>query len=124
MLSDPHCLSPSISISSNQHDIFLGGTCGTSKWRSETVIPILKYYKLCDLFVLSLNDVCSQMIRRYGISYFNPQVFNWDPIATPIENKDVKDDSKIILFVITGKTLSIGSLIEVHMQCKASSNLL
>jgi len=54
----------------------------------------------------------SFLSRQHGASYFNPQIFNWDPMLFPIENQ-AKSDCNILLFVVTGETLSVGSLTEV-----------
>lgn len=68
----------------------LFGTCGGSRWREEYFIP------------------------RYdgkGISWYNPQVENWDPSCAEIEAAHLANDA-IILFPITNETYAFGSLAE------------
>jgi len=50
--------------------------------------------------------------RQHGVSYFNPQVPNWDPRLIPIE-QEAKDRCSVLLFVVSGDTLSVASLVEV-----------
>jgi len=68
----------------------LFGTCGGSRWRD----PFMVKYK------------------EFGISYFNPQVENWDPSCAEEEARHLADDA-IILFPITSETYATGSLSEV-----------
>lgn len=72
-------------------DVFLGGSCGSTSWRRDIAIPIL---------------------RQYGVSYFNPQLPNWDTRLIPIENQ-AKEQSRILLFVVSGDTLSVASMVEI-----------
>ena len=51
------------------------------------------------------------MCRQYGVSYFNPQVSNWDRRLLPIE-REAKERCSILLYVITGETLSVASMVE------------
>lgn len=51
-------------------------------------------------------------LRQYGISYFNPQTTHWSPLMLPVEMR-TKEHAHILLYVITGETLGIGSLTEV-----------
>lgn len=67
----------------------LFGTCGGSKWR----VPFEDKY------------------RSAGISFFNPQVDNWDASMADIEAQHLAED-EIILFPITGETYGTGSLAE------------
>ena len=50
----PHC------------DVFLGGSCGSTSWRHDDIIPIL---------------------RQHGVSFFNPQVSLWDTQLIPVEER-------------------------------------
>ncbi len=45
------------------------------------------------------------------MSYFNPQVSNWDRRLLPIE-REAKERCSVLLYVITGETLSVASLVE------------
>lgn len=70
--------------------IGLFGTCGNSKWR--------------DTFI--------ETYKRLGISFFNPQIENWDSASAVEEARHLAED-KIILFPVTNETYSTGSLAEV-----------
>ncbi|PLX21271.1 hypothetical protein C0584_03030 [Candidatus Parcubacteria bacterium] len=70
--------------------IGLFGTCGGSKWR----VPFIESFE------------------KMGISFFNPQVEEWDPSCAEIEARHLAED-KVILFPITGETYATGSLSEV-----------
>merc|ERR1711959_502494 len=73
-------------------EIFLGGTCGESKWRQEQCIPMLVAARL---------------------SYYNPQLGpgEWAPELIPIEAA-AKAGAVCQLFVITGESRGIASMIE------------
>lgn len=45
------------------------------------------------------------------MSYFNPQVANWDRRLLPIE-REAKERCSVLLYVITGETLSVASMVE------------
>lgn len=45
------------------------------------------------------------------MSYFNPQVANWDRRLLPIE-REAKERCSVLLYVVTGETLSVASLVE------------
>ncbi len=55
---------------------------------------------------------CSHAHREKGVSYFNPQVQHWDVRMIPIE-RDAKEHSDVLLFVVCGDTLSVASMVEV-----------
>jgi len=67
----------------------LFGTCGGSQWRT----PFEAEY------------------TEKGISFFNPQVEDWDPSMADIEAQHLAND-EVILFPITGETYGTGSLAE------------
>merc|ERR1711907_483400 len=73
-------------------EVFLGGTCGESTWRHKIAIPAL---------------------TAAGLSYYNPQCGpgEWTPELIPIEAA-AKDGASCQLFVITGETRGIASMIE------------
>ena len=50
--------------------------------------------------------------RQHGVSYFNPQLPHWDVRMVPIE-REAKERSSVLLFVISGDTLSVASMVEV-----------
>ena len=67
--------------------VFLGGSCGSSKWREE-LIPLLK------------------------IDYFNPVVENWTPECQAAEI-NARNNSDYVLYVISPKTSAVYSVAEV-----------
>ena len=74
------------------HEVFLGGACNPTTWRSNLAIPFLK-----DNFT----------------TYFNPQKENWSPEM--IENEEIaKRSAKLLLFVLDcEETRGVVSMIEV-----------
>ncbi|MCF8245095.1 MAG: nucleoside 2-deoxyribosyltransferase domain-containing protein [Saprospiraceae bacterium] len=72
--------------------IFLGGTAGHSTWRKDIAIPILEAAE---------------------ITYFNPQlgVGEWTPAHQQLEAHE-KETSEVWLFVITGESRGVASLVE------------
>jgi hypothetical protein len=71
--------------------VFLGGTCGDTKWR-EILIPMLK------------------------IKYFDPRVKDWNDEARRIEEQE-KDSSDYHLYVITPAMTGVYSIAEVINSC-------
>lgn len=67
----------------------LFGTCGGSKWR----VPFKERY------------------TKEGITFFDPQVDNWEPEMATVEADHLAED-EIILFPVTGETYGTGSLAE------------
>lgn len=80
--------------------IGLFGTCGSSSWRKS----FMKTYDSA------------------GISYFNPQVENWDPTMAEIEAEHLAEDG-IVLFPVTGETYGTGSLSETGFSILQAINL-
>jgi len=72
--------------------IFLGGTCGNSRWRIDEAIPLLE---------------------EAGCSYYNPQLApgTWTPDLIPIEQR-AKEHADCLLFVITPDTRGVASMVE------------
>jgi raw len=72
--------------------IFLGGTAGNSTWRKDIAIP---------------------MLEEAGVTYFNPQlgVGEWTPAHQALEAKE-KETAAVWLFVITGESRGVASLVE------------
>lgn len=72
--------------------IFLGGTCGDSRWRTDEAIPLLE---------------------EAGCSYYNPQLApgTWTPELIPIEQR-AKEHADCLLFVITADTRGVASMVE------------
>ena len=61
-----------------------------------------------EIFSLSL----SLSLRQHGVSYFNPQLPHWDVRMVPIE-REAKERSCVLLYVVCGDTLSVASMVEV-----------
>ncbi|PAA54646.1 hypothetical protein BOX15_Mlig020189g2 [Macrostomum lignano] len=72
------------------YDVFLGGTCGRSRWRDDAAIPRL---------------------QAAGISYYNPQVSNWSSRFLSYES-GARDQSLVLLFVITCDSWSTAAMLE------------
>lgn len=70
--------------------IGLFGTCGGSTWRE----PFIQRY------------------QQDGITFFNPQVEEWNDECAANEARHMANDN-IILFPVTGETTGVGSLSEV-----------
>ena len=69
------------------------------------------YYKT--LFTGIILHICTHIPhRQHGVSYFNPQVPKWDTQLIPIE-REAKDRCSVLLFVVSGDTLSVATLVEV-----------
>lgn len=68
----------------------LFGTCGSSTWREDKVIP---------------------MLEAAGVDAFNPVVADWNEAAMKNEAENAATD-QVILMVITGETTAIASMAE------------
>ena len=68
--SSPSSLPPPLTPSLRPHptscDVYLGGSCGATSWRADDVIPIL---------------------RQYGVTFFNPQIADWNVSLIPVEQR-------------------------------------
>ncbi|CAL7942752.1 unnamed protein product [Xylocopa violacea] len=72
------------------YEVFLGGSCNPTTWRSEIAIPTL---------------------QRLGITYYNPQVSQWGPELIAQEY-EAKQTAKVLLFVIDNQTRNSAGIIE------------
>lgn len=72
----------------NFRDVYLGGSCGLTMWRDEIAIPMLK---------------------KNGLSYFNPQKSQWSQRLIPIEWAAM-DNCRMLLFVIANTSRSVASM--------------
>ena len=70
--------------------VFLGGSCGSTTWRADTVIPLLE---------------------QHEISYFSSQVAEWHEDLVGIEAA-AKADVEALLFFISDQTRGIVSMLE------------
>lgn len=73
------------------YDIFLGGSCGNTVWRSEIVIPYLK---------------------KRAITYYDPQRPVWSENMI-YEEALAKESSKLFLFVLDPGTINATSFLEI-----------
>ena len=71
-------------------DVFLGGSCNPTTWRTDTAIP---------------------MMDTANVGYYNPQVENWYPELAAIEGKQ-KENSTVLLFIIDNTTRALASILE------------
>lgn len=72
-------------------EVFLGGSCNPTTWRTDTAIPELK---------------------KHGITYYNPQVSMWAPELVAKEH-NAKQAASLLLFVVDSETRSVAGMIEV-----------
>nr|CAH0111335.1 unnamed protein product [Daphnia galeata] len=79
--------SPEVTVG-GARDIYLGGSCGSTTWREQTAIPLLK---------------------KSGLTYFNPQTCGWSRRFIPIEAAAM-DASRVLLFVVSRETRSLSSM--------------
>ncbi|KAH9419367.1 hypothetical protein DERP_005878 [Dermatophagoides pteronyssinus] len=86
----------------NKFDIFLGGSCNPTRWRSDLVMPQLK--KKC-------------------LTYYNPQVDHWGPELIEMESY-AKQNSEVLFFVVDNQTRAIASMIEVAFIAALSRKLI
>ena len=83
-------------------DVFLGGSCNPTIWRSEQAIP---YF------------------QSRTISYYNPQVPNWTPDLVEIEHR-AKESALLLFFVIDHSTRSLAAIAEVCYLAARGKNLI
>ncbi|KAK6035041.1 hypothetical protein COOONC_27454 [Cooperia oncophora] len=74
-----------------EYDVFLGGSCGTTVWRRQLVIPFLK---------------------KKAISYYDPQRSVWSENMI-YEESIAKERSSLFLFVIDPATVNATSFLEI-----------
>ncbi|KAK4883600.1 hypothetical protein RN001_006919 [Aquatica leii] len=72
-------------------EVFLGGSCNPTTWRTDTAIPEL---------------------QKHGITYYNPQRSIWGPELVA-EEHDAKQSASVLLFVLDSQTRSVAGMIEV-----------
>ncbi|KAK5650835.1 hypothetical protein RI129_001864 [Pyrocoelia pectoralis] len=72
-------------------EVFLGGSCNPTTWRTDTAIPEL---------------------QKHGITYYNPQKSIWGPELVA-EEHDAKQSASVLLFVLDSQTRSVAGMIEV-----------
>ncbi|XP_057319221.1 uncharacterized protein LOC130663782 [Microplitis mediator] len=84
------------------YQVFLGGSCNPTTWRSEIAIPTL---------------------QRLGITYYNPQVSQWGPELIAQEY-EAKETAQVLLFVIDNETRNTASIIEAAQLAATRSHSL
>jgi hypothetical protein len=82
-------------------DIFLGGSCDPTTWRTDVAIPVLE---------------------QAGVSYYNPQVDDWSPELVALEAQ-AKDSASTCLFVIDSQTRAMASAVEAAELISAGRNV-
>lgn len=70
--------------------VFLGGSCNPTTWRRDDAIPFFK---------------------SHGVTYFNPQVSNWQKDFMELEDR-AKQTAELLFFVIDKQTRSTASMVE------------
>ncbi|XP_065170859.1 uncharacterized protein raw isoform X3 [Atheta coriaria] len=72
-------------------EVFLGGSCNPTTWRTDTAIPEL---------------------QKHGITYYNPQVSAWAPELVALEH-NAKQSACLLLYVVDSQTRSVVGMLEV-----------
>ncbi|XP_066601422.1 uncharacterized protein raw isoform X2 [Prorops nasuta] len=84
------------------YEVFLGGSCNPTTWRSDIAIPTL---------------------QNLGITYYNPQVSQWGPELIAQEY-EAKQTARVLLFVIDNQTRNTAGIIEVAQLAATRSESL
>lgn len=100
-VSTEHREFKSMQTSLSAVDVFLGGACNPTTWRKNIAIPTFE---------------------ERGITFYNPQVDNWTEELIVLEAL-VKARSRILLFVLSGQTRAISSMIEVTEYIKTGRDV-
>ncbi|CAH0600582.1 unnamed protein product [Chrysodeixis includens] len=83
-------------------EVFLGGSCNPTTWRSDIAIPMLK---------------------KMGITYFNPQVDDWTTDLVEVEHR-AKAAARALLFVLDSETRAVAASVEAAHLAAAPRDLL
>ncbi|XP_022825543.1 uncharacterized protein LOC111355680 isoform X3 [Spodoptera litura] len=83
-------------------EVFLGGSCNPTTWRSDIAIPMLK---------------------KMGITYFNPQVDDWSTELVEVEHR-AKAAARALLFVLDSETRAVAASVEAAHLAAAPRDLL
>ncbi|XP_046735209.1 uncharacterized protein LOC124404826 isoform X5 [Diprion similis] len=101
-----HCDGKDINFKPNSKrmasEVFLGGSCNPTTWRSDVAIPTL---------------------QSLGITYYNPQVSQWGPELIAQEY-EAKQAARVLLFVIDNQTRNTAGIIEAAQLAATRSNSL
>lgn len=85
-----------------EYQVFLGGSCNPTTWRKDIAIPSLK---------------------EEGITYYNPQMDNWEPHLVEIE-QHAKQCAQLKIFVIDNKTRGVASMVEIAYLAASKAELI
>ncbi|XP_023934493.2 uncharacterized protein LOC112043347 isoform X2 [Bicyclus anynana] len=83
-------------------EVFLGGSCNPTTWRSDIAIP---------------------MLEKMGITYFNPQVDDWSTELIEVEHR-AKAEARALLFVLDSETRAVAASVEAAHLAAAPRDLL
>ncbi|XP_069354482.1 uncharacterized protein raw isoform X2 [Maniola hyperantus] len=83
-------------------EVFLGGSCNPTTWRSDIAIP---------------------MLEKMGITYFNPQVDDWSTELIEVEHR-AKAEARALLFVLDSETRAVAACVEAAHLAAAPRDLL
>ncbi|VVC92487.1 unnamed protein product [Leptidea sinapis] len=83
-------------------EVFLGGSCNPTTWRSDIAIP---------------------MLNKMGITYFNPQVDDWSTELLEVEHR-AKAEARALLFVLASETRAVAACVEAAHLAAAPRDLL
>lgn len=84
------------------YEVFLGGSCNPTTWRSDIAIP---------------------MLEKMGITYFNPQVANWSHELMEVEHR-AKQCARALLFVLDAETRAAAASVEAAHLAAGGRDLL
>ncbi|CAG9783076.1 unnamed protein product [Diatraea saccharalis] len=84
------------------YEVFLGGSCNPTTWRSDIAIPMLK---------------------QMGITYFNPQVDDWSTELMEVEHR-AKAAARALLFVLDSETRAVAASVEAALLAAEPRDLL
>ncbi|KAL4706865.1 hypothetical protein ACJJTC_010099 [Scirpophaga incertulas] len=84
------------------YEVFLGGSCNPTTWRSDIAIPMLK---------------------KMGITYFNPQVDDWSTELMEVEHR-AKAAARALLFVLDSETRAVAASVEAALLAAEPRDLL
>ncbi|KAJ2946469.1 hypothetical protein O0L34_g12514 [Tuta absoluta] len=84
------------------YEVFLGGSCNPTTWRSDIAIP---------------------MLNKMGITYFNPQVDDWSSELMELEYR-AKAAARALLFVLDSETRAVAASVEAAHLAAAPRDLL
>ncbi|XP_046570432.1 uncharacterized protein LOC124278705 [Haliotis rubra] len=77
-------------VTEEVRDVYLGGSCGESKWREEIAVPMLK---------------------RHGLSYQDPHVSEWVARLIPMQVA-LRERCRLLLYVFTQNTRGLAAMVE------------